>query len=65
MCKIPAGGISKVTEQCFKDGHLKFAGKKQWIQDMKGMGFDPTYWISQNAVRTTSGTNPEGIVPIC
>lgn len=60
LCKIPAGGIAKVTEKCFKDGHLDFVGKKNWIQDLKNTDFSPENWKSQNAVRTTTGTNPEG-----
>ena len=25
LCKVPDGGISKITEQCFEDGHLDFS----------------------------------------
>ena len=31
LCKVPIGGISKITEKCFEDGHLDFAGDISWI----------------------------------
>ena len=60
LCKVPEGGISKVTEQCFQDGHLKFAGNTTWIQNHAKENFDPNNWIAIEAVRVTEGTNPPG-----
>jgi len=60
LCKVPAGGIAKVTEKCFQDGHLDFVGDKTWIQDLKDTDFNPENWKSQDAVRTMTVTNPHG-----
>ena len=67
LCKVPEGGISKitdgVTEQCFKDGHLEFGGAISWIQWIHfkpSDDFDPNNWEAIDAVRTKIGTNPAG-----
>ena len=63
LCKVPAGGISQVTEQCFRDGHLSFAGDDTWIwQKNKGSSQTITDadWKKQRAVRTREGTTPSG-----
>ena len=65
LCKVPAGGISKVTEQCFRDGHLSFSGEHTWIwQKTKTKGNPLTInnadWKQQRAVRTRQGTTPRG-----
>ena len=31
LCKIPAEGISGLTEECFQNGHLDFIDDKQWV----------------------------------
>ena len=61
LCKVPAGGISKVTEQCFRDGHLSFAGDDSWIfkKDKSGR-VTGLKWEKQRAVRTREGTTPKG-----
>ena len=61
LCKVPAGGISKVTEQCFRDGHLSFSGKNTWIWKKKkgdSQTFTGKDWTRQRAVRTRIGTTP-------
>jgi len=60
LCKVPAGGISKVTEQCFQDGHLNFAGTSAWIYKHPTETLDPNNWIEFEARRLTEGTNPPG-----
>ena len=63
LCKVPEGGISKITEQCFEDGHLDFGGAISWIQWIHFKAaddFDPNNWEAIDAVRTKIGTNPAG-----
>ena len=60
LCKVPDGGISKITEQCFEDGHLDFSGAISWIQRKATTDFDPNNWEAIDAFRTKVGTNPVG-----
>ena len=60
MCKVPDGGISKITEQCFEDGHLDFSRDISWIQWKACPDFDPNNWEAIDAIRTKIGTNPVG-----
>ena len=60
LCKIPEGGISKITEQCFQNGHLDFAGNTSWIYWKPKQPFEPNNWQAISAVRTRTGTNPSG-----
>ena len=58
LCKMPASGISDVTEECFNQNPLEFAGDVQWVE----------YKIDKNsgkrtkipALQTKDGTFPEG-----
>ena len=52
LCKVPDGGISKITEQCFEDGHLDFSGAISWIQRKATTDFDPNNWEAIDADRT-------------
>jgi len=56
LCKIPAEGRSGLTEECFQQGHLAFAGPESWIQ----YGYDETTRQYFTANRTTEGTYPAG-----
>ena len=64
LCKVPQeGAIHLVTEKCFNDGHLKFAGDISWVY--KGIGseedvYDPSKWEAMPLLRVTTGTFPEG-----
>jgi len=63
LCKVPAGGISKVTEQCFRDGHLSFSGDDTWIWEKKKRDSRRNKrmkWRRQKAIRTRNGTTPSG-----
>ena len=65
LCKVPVGGITKVTEQCFQDGHLNFVGTTAWIykhpKDQENADtLDPNNWIEFETRRVTEGTNPTG-----
>ena len=60
LCEVPNGGISKVTEKCFQDGHLDFAGDTSWIYWKPLINFDPKNWQAIDSVRTRIGTNPPG-----
>ena len=62
LCKVPAGGISQVTEQCFRDGHLSFSGDDTWIWEKTGKSrsFTGADWSRQRAARTRDGTTPSG-----
>ena len=58
LCKMPKGGISEVTEECFQQIPMEFVGKEQWVE----------YRIDANtgkrtklqAKQTHAGTYPEG-----
>jgi len=56
LCKIPAGGLSGVTEACFKAGTLDFSGDVQWTYVTSTNG----PWVESTAVRTREGTFPAG-----
>jgi len=62
LCKIPAGGITHITEECFNQGHLSFVGDTNWIY--AGIRpyqiYDHSKWEEVPAVRTTEGTYPPG-----
>merc|ERR1719512_5843 len=62
LCKIPPGGVSQITEECFNQGHLDFAGDSTWIYSkMKPYKVhDYTKWQEVPAVRTKVGTYPPG-----
>ena len=50
LCKVPASGLSGVTEECFQNGHLEFAGPHTWIIHRPRPG---SRWSRRAAVRTT------------
>merc|ERR550539_2365402 len=58
LCKMPEGGISEVTEECFQQTPLEFVGDDQWVE----------YNVDKNtglrtelkALQTNVGTFPEG-----
>jgi len=61
LCKMPEGGISEVTEECFQNTPLNFSGDTQWIS----YGYQSHDWENDddieevNATRSTQGTYPE------
>merc|ERR1719410_1045629 len=68
LCKVPEDGdMTKLTEECFQDGHLDFASDESWIQ----WGPDKKDSVKFKATRSTEGTFPEGSVwtkdpiPVC
>jgi len=56
LCKVPAEGVSGVTEECFQKTPLRFSGDKQWAQ----YGDDKDNRVYFTANRTDVGTTPEG-----
>jgi len=56
LCKVPAQGVSGVTEECFQRTPLKFAGSTQWVQ----YGENITTRMEFVANRTDVGTTPVG-----
>ena len=62
MCKVTDGRVWEVTEECFREGHLKFHGSTTWLYDRpaKGDDFDTEGWEAVDSVTTTEGTTPEG-----
>jgi len=56
LCKIPEGGRSQLTEECFQSTHLKFASTQSWIQTGKDQSTRQYF----TANRTTEGTYPPG-----
>jgi len=65
LCKVPSGGVTKITEKCFQDGHLDFVGKFNWvyngmIKDSLNGSYDPSKWHKMKAVRSNQGTYPLG-----
>jgi len=62
LCKVPAGGVTQVTEQCFQDGHLDLVGDFNYVYNgLNRVGpYDTSKWQKTMAVRTNQGTNPPG-----
>lgn len=57
LCKVPSGGISKVTESCFQNGHLNFANMDSWIYDRPWSWFNTNKW---QKITAQSKTGPGG-----
>lgn len=55
LCKVPTEGIIGLTEECFQQTPLDFAGK---FQKVRAEG--ETNWTKTRAVQTRIGTWPEG-----
>merc|ERR1712066_36064 len=62
LCKVPSGGVSQITEQCFQNGHLNFVGSTNWVYESikSPEPFDEGKWKEIPAVRTKNGTFPPG-----
>jgi len=62
LCKIPPGGVTQITEECFNEGHLSFAGNNNWIYANLAPWSEHDYskWQEVPAIRTTEGTYPPG-----
>ena len=58
LCKMPEGGISELTEECFQQNPLDFIGEDQWVQ----YSADKTtgHRTELKALQTTQGTFPAG-----
>ena len=58
LCRMPEDGIGGVTEDCFRERPLEFAGDKQWViytpDEATG------HMTELEAARTTEGTSPPG-----
>jgi len=62
LCKVENGKFWKVTEECFQNGHLKFAGDTTWTY-YDVLGDEPwnnDNWVAQPIIKTNEGTTPEG-----
>jgi len=59
LCKVPKEGVSGITEECFQQTPLRFAGEKQWFQ-FGGDVNDESSRIYFLANRTDVGTTPSG-----
>ena len=57
LCRLPAEGISGLTEECFKEGHLEFSGTKQWIY-YGNEYIESDSKVEVNATRINEGTFP-------
>lgn len=61
LCKVKNGKIWEVTEKCFQNGHLKFAGDTTWTYyGSRGESFNPDNFEAKPIVKTNIGTYPEG-----
>ena len=58
---MPSSGISGVTEECFKDGHLDFYGDIKWIREgpENENHWNRTEWVPMEPLRTKEGTYPK------
>jgi len=57
LCKMPHGGIKQLTEECFQEMPLKFAGEHQWVI------YNEDHSHHRNEIlanRTSEGTFPPG-----
>ena len=59
LCKMPEGGISEVTEECFQQTPLDFVGDEQWVEYNKDKG-NPGKRTKLTALQTNVGTFPVG-----
>jgi len=58
LCKVPDGGITKITEECFQKNQLQFAGDTQWVEYQ---GDRMTGYRTELVARQTKeGTFPPG-----
>lgn len=56
LCPVPEDGdMTKLTEECFQDGHLDFASDYSWIQ----WGANKEDSLKFKATRSNNGTYPE------
>ena len=64
LCKLPfPGAIDKVTEECFQNGHLKFAGDKTWVyKNIRNSLWNDNHnnFKQRPLIRVTTGTYPAG-----
>ena len=60
LCKMPDGGISEVTEECFQQTPLEFVAGKQWVE--YNIDKDTGKRTKLKARQTHSGTYPEGSI---
>jgi len=60
LCRVPDGQYWKVTEECFQQGHLNFAGKTSYIYWKPYWNFFHGGWIPVDLITTKIGTTPEG-----
>ena len=54
LCKMPANGISELTEECFQQNHMDFVGDHQWVV----FDAEPEEREEVKATRTRKGTFP-------
>jgi len=59
LCKVENKEYWKVTEECFQQGHLNFAGNTTWLIDFP-WPYDDSRWYATDLITTTKGTTPEG-----
>jgi len=59
LCKVEQKEYWKVTEDCFQQGHLNFAGNTTWLNDQV-WPYIPDKWLARELVTTSTGTTPEG-----
>ena len=57
LCKMPEGGISQVTEECFQQNPMEFVGDMQWVVYQKDK--DTGVRTEVIPLQTTEGTYPE------
>ena len=57
LCKMPNGGISEVTEECFQQTPMEFVGNEQWVEYR--IDRDTGKRTKLQALQTHSGTYPE------
>merc|ERR1719516_337860 len=58
ICRMPHGGISHLTEECFQEGQLDFVGHQQWVWYAKDK--KSGHRTELRAQQTTEGTYPAG-----
>ena len=58
LCKMPEGGISEVTEECFQQTPLEFVGDDQWVE--YNIDRSTGFRTELKALQTNVGTFPEG-----
>jgi len=59
LCKVPADGVTGLTEECFASNVLEFVGNRTYYREV-GVEHRNDEWQWEDKTDVTEGTHPEG-----